>query len=73
MAVTADRADGLFDGAAAVEKIDAVERGRVDRRRLIELTAASGEVSERCRGRREIGERGAIWCGDAAMVMRCRS
>jgi len=53
--VTAGRADGLFDAAARTEQIDAVEDGFVDRCRLIELRAATGDVSERYRGRKKIG------------------
>ena len=55
IAVTAGRADGWFDAAGRTEQIDAVERGFVDRGRLIELQAARGDVSECLRGRRQIG------------------
>ena len=55
------------------EEIDAVERGVVDRGRWVELRAASGPSSESCGGRWKIGAKRAVWRGDAAMVMRCRS
>ena len=69
----ADRVDGLFDAAMVVEKIDAVKCGFVDRRRLIKLRVATGNLSERCCGRVLIGEKRAIWHTDAMMVMSCRS
>ena len=60
IAVTAGRADGLFGAAGRAEQIDGVERGFVDRGRVIELRAGVGDVSERYRGRRQIS---AKWDG----------
>ena len=55
IAVTADRSDGLFDAAAGNEQVDTVERGFVDRGRLVELRTGSDHLSESCRGRGQIG------------------
>ena len=45
----------MFDAAAGAEQMDGVERDFVDRGELVELRAATGDLSERCRGRREVG------------------
>jgi hypothetical protein len=51
----AGRADGLFEGAARAEQTDAIECEFVDRGRLIELAAATSDVSEGGRGRKKVG------------------
>ena len=55
MGVMAGRADGLFDPASRNARMNAAGRDLVDRVRVIELRGASGDVSERCRGRKQIG------------------
>jgi hypothetical protein len=51
----ADRGDGLFDAVGRNDQMGEVERGFVDRGRLIELRVGTGDLSECFRGRRQIG------------------